>query len=96
MEAWLSLDNCWIKTAPANTIKRKKEYLADNQKLFDLGIDTSDIYSPPLKLFNKKKLIHFLKKQNAHFHFSKSFNPFYHPGQPEFVDWRFDLILEKI
>ena len=49
----------------------KKEYMQYNRNRLDPGIDTSDIFPPPLKLFDKEQLIHFLKKQNVHFYFAK-------------------------
>ncbi len=86
------------RTKSSQYDRAKKDYLEHCQNIYqnNLGRDTSEIHLPPLKLYDKNKLISFLKKNDLRFHFSKSFNPFYYPRQPELIDWRFDIIIDKV
>jgi SAM-dependent methyltransferase len=73
----------------------KAAYLDYCRGQYQFGKDNRDICRAPQKLFDKARLADFLRSQNIVYRFEKSFNPFYRPGEPERVDWRFDLILEK-
>jgi SAM-dependent methyltransferase len=73
----------------------KLDYVKYCENKFPLGQNYSDVYKIPIKLYDRQALILFLKKQRFSFQVRPSFNPFYRPGQPKTVDWRFDLILEK-
>jgi len=73
----------------------KKDYFQYCQKNFDLGKETREEYKPPLRLFDRETFVDLLKGQPVRMQFRDSFNPFYYPGQPERVDWRFDLVIQK-
>jgi len=73
----------------------KEDYAHYCQEKFDVGKSNREDCKPPLRLFDKDKLIGLLQSQNVKLHFQNSFNPFYYSGQSESVDWRFDLIIEK-
>lgn len=73
----------------------KNEYFQYCQARYKLGGNIRDIHAPPLRLFDREQLSEFLKKEKINFQFLDSFNPFYRDGQPELVDWRFDLVLKK-
>lgn len=73
----------------------KKNYLKYYRSRQPIGQDSGDIFPPPLKLFYQKALADFFKAQRINFYFRDSFNPFYYEGQPDLIDWRFDIILEK-
>lgn len=83
------------KTRCADYDKAKGEYLEYCRNTYSCGKSHRDICRVPQKLFDKNFLINFLDDKNISYHFRDSFNPFYRPGQPERVEWRFDLILEK-
>jgi ubiquinone/menaquinone biosynthesis C-methylase UbiE len=73
----------------------KQEYLSYCDKTYKLGRSNRDICRAPQKLFDKVQLVGFLKKEGIVHQLCNSFNPFYRSGQPQTVEWRFDLILEK-
>jgi len=73
----------------------KAAYLDYCQKVYRMGKSTRHICQAPQKLFRKEKLEDFLKGEGIPYHFRDSFNPFYRPGEPKTINWRFDLILEK-
>ncbi len=73
----------------------KEEYLEYCRSTYPCGKNHQNTCRMPGKLFDKGYLINFLDRENIRWHFRDSFNPFYRPGQPETVEWRFDLILEK-
>lgn len=73
----------------------KKEYIEYWQNQGRLNNNIVDQHRPPLRLFDRQRLIAFLNQNEIHFQFKNSFNPFYRPGQPKTVSWRFDLVLTK-
>ncbi|HOW36127.1 MAG TPA: methyltransferase domain-containing protein [Candidatus Omnitrophota bacterium] len=73
----------------------KGDYLRYCEGAFKIGKNIREKESPLIKLFDRNQLAGFLDKQNIRYQFRDSFNPFYRPGEPETVDWRFDLILEN-
>ena len=73
----------------------KGEYFDYCAEVFPVGVNHRDILRAPQKLFDKGKLEAFLKKEGVPYRIEPSFNPFYRPGAPETVKWRFDLVLEK-
>jgi ubiquinone/menaquinone biosynthesis C-methylase UbiE len=73
----------------------KEHYARYCQEHFKVGKSIREEFKPPLRLFDKNELAAFLKSQGISHHFQPSFNPFYFHGEPETVDWRFDLILTK-
>lgn len=73
----------------------KEDHLAYCRKTFHLGKSNRDVCRAPQKLFSKGKLTSFLKRQGIPHEFLDSFNPFYRPGQPRVIPWRFDLVLHK-
>ena len=73
----------------------KKEYLQYCEEIFTIGKSNRDICRAPQKLFDKEMLTDFFKQEKILFEFRPSFNPFFRKGQPETVDWRFDIILTK-
>ncbi len=75
--------------------KAKAGHLDYCRNHYTLGKNIRDIHTPPLRLFDKEKLGRFLKAHDVAHQFLKSFNPFYRSGQPQLIDWRFDLVLEK-
>ena len=74
--------------------KAKEDYLNYCQKKFDIKKEIRP-YRPPIKLFDKASLMEWLRKKNIPVRAVDSFNPFYRPGGPKTVSWRFDLVLEK-
>jgi len=83
------------KTRSADYDKAKSDYIKYCDDVYRLGKSHRDVCRAPQKLFDKENLKNFLDRQNISYHFRNSFNPFYREQQPEKVDWRFDLILEK-
>ena len=73
----------------------KTDYIEYHRRRMELGKETRGLFRPPLKFYRKELLVRCLDGQNIRFHFCDSFNPFYYSGQPERVDWRFDIVLEK-
>ena len=73
----------------------KKEYLEYCQKNFQVGKNIRDICVVPVHPLDRKFFIQLLEKKGIRYQICDSFNPFYRPGQPETVGWRFDLVLEK-
>lgn len=75
--------------------KAKDEYLQYCEGTFKIGKNIREKKSPRIKLFDRDRIADFLKKENIRYQFRDSFNPFYHSGEPETVDWRFDIVLEN-
>lgn len=75
--------------------REKKTYLSYCEKNFSIGKNKRDVYTPPIKLFDRERLVDFLEKAKFSYEIRDSFNPFYRPGEPLLIDWRFDLILKK-
>lgn len=73
----------------------KKKYLDYCAGHFPAAKNTREICRVPQKLFDKKGLKDLLVREKMICRFRDSFNPFYFPGQPATVAWRFDVILEK-
>jgi ubiquinone/menaquinone biosynthesis C-methylase UbiE len=73
----------------------KAQYLDYCRRVFTLGASNRDIQRVPQKLFNVSKLRSFLEREKIRYEIRPTFNPFYHPGAPKTVDWRFDLVLFK-
>ncbi len=82
-------------TMSAQYEKAKKEYFTYCQERYQLGRSVREKFKPPLRLFNKDKILKFLKAEGIKVQVLPSFNPFYRDGQPLSVDWRFDLLLKK-
>jgi ubiquinone/menaquinone biosynthesis C-methylase UbiE len=75
--------------------RAKKDYLDFCRANYPLGKSHREICQAPQKLFLREKLLRFLEGQKIPHQTRDSFNPFYRPGEPEVVKWRFDLILVK-
>ncbi|HBR13955.1 MAG TPA: hypothetical protein DD723_00195 [Candidatus Omnitrophica bacterium] len=73
----------------------KKEYLEYCRKNFQVGKNIRDICLVPVHPLDRKFFTAFLEKFNIPYEIRNSFNPFYRAGEPETVEWRFDLILQK-
>lgn len=73
----------------------KEAYRRYCQDHYKLGKSIREEYKPPLRLFSKEKFRQMLEGDNVKVSFQDSFNPFYYAGQPQSVDWRFDLIIHK-
>ena len=73
----------------------KKDYERYCRKNFSLGPDFRSRQRFPVRLFDRSRLARFLTAQGISYRFTNSFNPFYYPGRPETVPWRFDIILQK-
>ncbi len=83
------------KNGSAKYDQARDEYYDYCQKVFKLKEDLRNRCKPPLRLFDKSQLERLLKTFNIRYRFVDSFNPFYRTGQPKFVDWRFDVIIER-
>jgi len=75
--------------------RQKADYLEYCAKRFPVGKNTRDCCAPPIKLFDRGRLCAFLEKERIRYEIQDSFNPFYRPGEPPLIDWRFDVILHK-
>ncbi len=73
----------------------KADYVAYCRKVYKLGKNNREQNLLPIKLFDRKEIVRWLKTLDVRFRIQDSFNPFYRPGAPLKVDWRFDIILEK-
>lgn len=73
----------------------KKEYLDYCHKTFEVGKNIRDECLIPVYTLERKFFIDLLEKEKIAYQIRDSFNPFYRPGQPETVEWRFDVVLEK-
>ena len=73
----------------------KTSYMEYCREEYSLGDDLRDINRMPQKLFNVPALLAFLAREGISYEKFPSFNPFYRPGEPVTVDWRFDLVLQR-
>ncbi|MBF0122288.1 MAG: class I SAM-dependent methyltransferase [Candidatus Omnitrophica bacterium] len=73
----------------------KVEYFDYCRSHYQLGDCLRDQNRIPQKLFDVLRLRAFLDSQKIRYEICPSFNPFYRPGEPETVTWRFDLVLYK-
>ena len=73
----------------------KASYMEYCRTEYSLGEDLRDINRMPQKLFDVPRLLAFLDRQGIAYTKLPSFNPFYRPGEPVTVEWRFDLLLER-
>ena len=73
----------------------KASYLDYCRKTYQLGRNIRDICVVPVHPLDRGFFVRFLEKEKIAYQIRESFNPFYRPGEPETVDWRFDLVLEK-
>jgi|GEM_PF-1691629 len=73
----------------------KAAYLEFCRQTYDLGKDLREVGRMPQKLFDVPGLLAFLDREAIVYQKMPSFNPFYRPGEPVTVDWRFDLLLKK-
>jgi SAM-dependent methyltransferase len=73
----------------------KADYLDYCRKNFQVGKSIRDICLVPVHPFDRKFFTDLLNREGIAYQMYNSFNPFYRPGEPETVDWRFDLLLEK-
>lgn len=83
------------KALSADYDRAKAGYLDYCRSTYALGEDFRDINRMPQKLFDVPRLVAFLNGQKIVFNKLPSFNPFFRPGEPLTVEWRFDLLLEK-
>jgi len=75
--------------------RAKTEYVQYCRKHFQLGPDYRRQQRFPIRLFERDQIRRFFLGRGISFHFNDSFNPFFYPGQPATVKWRFDVILNK-
>lgn len=75
--------------------RAKEEYLEYCRTKYKIGRNNRRVHLIPLKLFDRAKLLKFLKGNQIPFKVLDSFNPFYRPGAALTFSGRFDLILEK-
>ncbi len=75
--------------------RAKEVYLQYCQKKYKLGRSNRNVHTIPIHLFDRAKLLGFLRRQKIAFKVLDSFNPFYRPGVAATFPGRFDLILEK-
>ena len=73
----------------------KAAYLEFCCQTYKAGPDYRNVGRMPQKLFNVPGLLAFLDEQGIVYQKLPSFNPFYRPGEPVTVEWRFDLLLQK-
>lgn len=73
----------------------KAAYHAYCREAFTLGDSHRDQCRVPQKLFDRRTLQRQLDRLGLIYEFRDSFNPFYRPGEPETVSWRFDIVLAK-
>lgn len=83
------------KGGSARYDKARNAYYEYCRKTFKLKENLREKCRPPLRLFDKSQLEKPLKKMNVQYRFTDSFNPFYRPGEPKVIDWRFDVVIEK-
>lgn len=75
--------------------RAKASYLGFCQTTYKMERSIRDVHTPPINLYNLSDLKEILKQHRVRFQILRSFNPFYHPGQPKCVDWRVDIVLQK-
>jgi ubiquinone/menaquinone biosynthesis C-methylase UbiE len=73
----------------------KRSYLAYCQTHFSLGANYRERHHIPQKLYNRLQLMRFLEREGIVYEIHPAFNPFYRLGEPETVNWRFDLVMCK-
>ncbi len=73
----------------------KNDYLKFCQQRYKFGKSFREQDAPPIKLFNRKLMADVLRGQNIRFEIRDSFNPFYRPGKPRLIHFRFDIVIEK-
>ena len=75
--------------------RAKKDYLDYCRKKYGITEKEITLYRPPIQLFDKPAMLRLLQRKNLNVTAVDSFNPFYRPGRPRTVSWRFDIIIEK-
>jgi SAM-dependent methyltransferase len=75
--------------------RAKAEYFAYCLQHYEPGTNLRDQNRIPQKLFDVPALRAFLGRAGLRYEIRPSFNPFYRPGAPQTVSWRFDLIIFK-
>jgi ubiquinone/menaquinone biosynthesis C-methylase UbiE len=83
------------RAGSADYDRAKAEYFEFCCSRDGLGENFRDKNRMPQKLFDVPTLKAFLNRQGWRHEFRPSFNPFWRPGAPETVNWRFDLIVHK-
>ena len=74
----------------------KERYTAYCERRFKIKANNSAVHAIPIQLFDKAFFMELLSKSECSYQFSPSFNPFYREGEPSVIDWRFDIVIEKI
>lgn len=73
----------------------KRSYVNYCQDHFRIFRNTRDVHAIPIQLFERRFFSDLLEHLNCGFQFVPAFNPFYRPGQPAEINWRFDIVVEK-
>lgn len=75
--------------------RAKAAYMQYCRTTFSLGESHRDHCRVPQALFERRALQRHLNRTGLVYEFRDAFNPFFRPGEPETVSWRFDIILSK-
>jgi len=75
--------------------RAKTEYFDYCRKHYESGTSLRDKNRVAQKLFDIPVLKAFLSRAGVRYEIRPSFNPFYRPGAPQTVSWRFDLVVFK-
>lgn len=75
--------------------KEKERYLEYCRQHFNIGENNRDIHHIPVQLFDRIFFQQILSRLGCKASIVPSFNPFYRSGEPERINWRFDIVVEK-
>jgi hypothetical protein len=73
----------------------KKRYLEYCQTHYQAGNSNRDLWYIPVQVFDRIFFEQILIRLGCVVNIIPSFNPFYRAGEPERINWRFDIVVEK-
>ncbi len=73
----------------------KEEYRRFCNERFPHLRETRDQHPIPIQLYERGFWTSLLDERDCTYSIRDSFNPFFRPGQPSTVDWRFDMVIQK-
>ncbi|MFP4473170.1 MAG: class I SAM-dependent methyltransferase [Candidatus Omnitrophota bacterium] len=73
----------------------KAAYLQYCRQEFPAGRDTRDEHYVPVRLYDRGYWYDLFKRHSVRAQFVEAFNPFYRPGEPRTIPWRFDILVQK-
>ncbi len=83
------------KTQSSMYDQEKARYVDYCQKVFSVRGNNRDTCVIPIQLFEKEFFQNILGRSGCRFDVIPAFNPFYRPGEPQTIDWRFDVVIER-